>query len=184
MAEIRVAKRYAMGLMKSAEELKQVDVVSNDLQFLESIYRQSKDFQLFLHSPVIQNEKKKKILATMFSKKIGEVSLKFLLLLTAKGRENVFPEIIRQFFALRDEKLGIVNIDVTAAVRFSKTQEKNLISQLEEYTKKKVRLLFKLDKRIQGGFIVKVGDTILDGSLRRQLEHLREKFLEGAFAFS
>ena len=94
-------------------------------------------------------------------------------------RERHLGEIIEEFEALRDEKYGIVNVDVTSAIEFTPSQRKDLADELERYTRKKVRVRIAVDKAIKGGLVVRIGDTVLDASVRRQLEILRERFLSG-----
>ena len=103
----------------------------------------------------------------------------FLNLLTEKGREDILPVIIQEFFHLRDEMLGIVTVEVKAATEFGKEQEAELQKRFEGYSKKKARITYSLDKQLKGGFVARIGDTVFDGSIKRQLELLREQFAEG-----
>ena len=101
-------------------------------------------------------------------------------MLVEKNREAVLSDAIDQFSALRDKKLGIVNIDVTAAVAITAQKEKSIQKELEQYTQQNVRLRCVVDEAIKGGLLVRIGDTVHDSSIRHQLERLAERFLEGA----
>lgn len=180
----KVAKRYAQALMDLADELRKLDILSRDLEVIEKIIDKSKEFRLFLRSPVIPNERKKKIIAALFESRVDPIAFQFLLLLVKKNRENVLAEIIKAFYQLRDEKLGIVNVTVKTARTFTQPQEEKLLQYLQEYTGKRVSIRFSIDKSLKGGFIVQIGDTVLDSSIRRQLELLREKLTEKGFAGS
>ncbi len=68
---------------------------------------------------------------------------------------------------------------MTSAIEFTPSQRKDLADELERYTRKKVRVRIAVDKAIKGGLVVRIGDTVLDASVRRQLEILRERFLSG-----
>jgi F-type H+-transporting ATPase subunit delta len=103
----------------------------------------------------------------------------FLELLVEKQREENLLGIIEQFLVLRDAKYGIVNVEVASAVEITTQQEKNLSEKLEHYTRKKVRIRFSLDNALQGGLVVRIGDTVLDASIKRQLELMREQFAGG-----
>lgn len=179
MTNVRVARRYAVALMKTAEENKQVDRIATDVELLDRLMRESHEFHLFLKNPVINKEKKQTVFAELFGKKLSSMTNDFLRLIAQKGREDLLPDIIQQFFALRDEKLGIVNVTIKAAVELSKDQQAKITRRFEGVTHKSVRLAFSLDKQVIGGFIARVGDTVYDGSVKRQLEMLREKFAEG-----
>jgi F-type H+-transporting ATPase subunit delta len=179
MSEMRVAKRYAAALMESAQEQHVLEDVAMDVQILKDVLHTSREFRLFLSSPIISIEKKRNVLTQLFAKQLNPMTYTFLHMLIEKGRENILPDIITQFYSLHDEMLGIIGVDIKTAVSFSGNQEKALITQLEGYIGKKVRVTFSMDKSIQGGFIARAGDTVFDGSIRRQLERLRELFVLG-----
>jgi F-type H+-transporting ATPase subunit delta len=179
MSEFRAASRYALALISVAEDDKTLDSVSGDLEMLEKLINQSRDIVLFLKSPIVNAEKKKRVLKELFEGNVGKLVMAFLLLLTSKGREGLLPEIILQFYRLRDERLGILNVEARATVKFSDAQEKQLVAQLERVTHKKLRISFIADPSLKGGFTVQHDDTVWDASVRRQLELLRERFVMG-----
>jgi F-type H+-transporting ATPase subunit delta len=179
MKQVRVARRYALALMGLAEEQGQLDRISEDLQFLQNTIRDSREFLLFLKSPVVKSGKKKLVLEELFAGKIHASTQAFLKLLAAKGREDCLDQILAEFSRLRDEKLGIVRLDVKGAVELTGEQNDTLSRTFQRVTKKNVHVSFTLDKALKGGFIAKVGDTVFDASVRRQLELLRERFAHG-----
>ena len=177
MSDVRAAYRYATALLQVAEESKKLDEVSRDLSVIEKLTNDSREFRLFLKSPVVNSERKKRAFGEILNGKIGAVTEKFILLLTSKGREQLLPEVVRQFGKLRDLRLGILHVSARTAVAFSPDQEKRLTGQLENATKKKIRLSFVVDPSIKGGFTVQHDDTVWDASVRHQLEVLRERFV-------
>jgi F-type H+-transporting ATPase subunit delta len=96
MIESRAAHRYAKAILQLAEEEKKIQQLSSDFNELEGMIKKSKDFRLLLSSPVINNEKKKKAINALFENKVDTLTLRFLLLLTAKNREALLPSIIIQ----------------------------------------------------------------------------------------
>lgn len=164
--------------MELAEEQKQLDRVVEDLELLQRTTKESREFLLFLKSPVIKKEKKKEIFSSLFGDRLGPLTSSFVALLIEKGREDILPQIINQFFALRDERLGIVTVDVKAATELTNDQVNAIRQRFEGITKKKVRVALSLDKQLKGGFLARVGDTVYDGSVRHQLELMRERFHE------
>ncbi|MBI5214420.1 MAG: F0F1 ATP synthase subunit delta [Ignavibacteriae bacterium] len=179
MKNTRAAYRYALALLGVAEEIKQLDAVSNDFVLMDAVINQTREFLLFLKSPVINKEKKKRVLDEVFSGKVSKTTSVFLQLMTTKNRENILPEIIQQFNKLRDERLGILNTEVRSAVAISNEQQQAIIEQLKQRTGKNIRLKMKQDPSIIGGFTVQYEDTVVDGSVRRQLEVLAERFATG-----
>jgi F-type H+-transporting ATPase subunit delta len=178
MSNLRIANRYAEALMTSAEELHVLKNVGEDLTLIRGIIKGSHEFQLFLKSPIIKSEKKQQVLEATFDKTVQMLTLKFLILLAEKERENILLEIIEAFFNLQDEAMGIVNVHVKAASEFSAQQTSELEKRFEAYSKKKVRIDVSLNSDLIGGFIARVGDTMFDGSVKHQLEILRKKFTE------
>lgn len=164
--------------MELADEQKQLNRVAEDFEVLQRAIDESREFIAFLKSPVIKKEKKKEVIAVLFRTRVSKITMSFLDLLVEKSREDALKQIVEQFFALRDSKLGIVNVDVRAAAEFSKDQHQAIEQRFATMTKKKVRVSFSLDKQLKGGFIARIGDTVYDGSIRRQLELLRERFAQ------
>ena len=179
MSNTRAAYRYALAILGVAEDSKQLDAVSLDFDMMDGLIHSSRDFQLFLKSPVISKEKKKVVLGEIFKDKVNQLTYLFLQLCTTKGRENILPEIVQQFKKLRDTRLGLLSAEVHVATQMSNDQQKLLIEQLNKRTGKKVRLDIKQDPSIVGGFTVQYEDTVLDGSVRHQLEVLAGHFASG-----
>ena len=177
MKNTRVSLRYAGALMTAAEEGKTIDGIGKDLDTLARVLNASPDLRRMLASPVVPPDKKIAVFRELFRGNLGNGTMEFLEFLVTKNREAHLAGIIEEFRALRDEKLGIVSVDVTSAVEFTPSQEKDLQNELERYTRKKVRVRIAVDAAIKGGLVVRVGDTVLDASIRRQLEILRERFI-------
>jgi len=178
MSNLRIARRYAEAVMDLATERNQMDRLSSDFELLQQAIRGSREFLVFLKSPVISTEKKQAVLAELFRSRLSDETINFLNLLTAKSREDVLPETVEEFFRLRDERQGIVTVEVRAPSELTPDQLKKIQRRFEEITQKKIQIAFVTDARVRGGFVAKVGDTIYDGSVRRQLELLRERFVE------
>jgi F-type H+-transporting ATPase subunit delta len=167
--------------MELTNEQKKSDTIADDLLIVKNAVDHSRELRNVLASPIVAKEKKQAIIRDVFKKKIGEVVMGYLQEIVGKGRENILGEILTQYFVQRDEQLGIVRVSVKTSVEFSSKQEKDLVKQLEAMTKKKVEIAFSLDKAIKGGFVARVGDTVLDGSVKRQLEILKMKLKQGSF---
>jgi F-type H+-transporting ATPase subunit delta len=178
MSNLRTAHRYAAALMATADEQKALKKVSKDLRAIHSLIGESHEFQLFLKSPIIKKEKKRQVLEVLFEKTVQPLTLQFLSLLAEKGREDILLDIIETFFQLEDEAMGLVKVQVKAASSLSKKQLTALEERFAAYTKKNVELTVAEDEQLIGGFIARIGDTVFDGSVKRQLELLRKRFAE------
>jgi F-type H+-transporting ATPase subunit delta len=180
MRHIRASTRYATALLAVAVERNELDAVAKDVDFLERTISGSPDFAAFLRSPVINKEMKKKALREVLSGRTGETFSSFCLLLAAKDRESLLPEIVRQFHRLRDERLGILNVTARSAAEFSPEQKARLGEQIGRVTGKKAVLTVERDASLIGGFTVQYEDTVWDASVRRQLELMRARLVGGA----
>jgi len=178
MKNMRVARRYAGALMEAAEDAKTIDATATDLETIASALRGSRELWLLTQSPVVSPAKKSAVFRSIFGDRIGSGTMEFIDLVIAKKREQHLQEIVEQFSLLRDEKMGIASVDVTSAVEFTPSQDRELSNELERYTKKKVRIRMTVDRAIKAGLIVRIGDTVHDASMRRQLELLKARFLE------
>jgi F-type H+-transporting ATPase subunit delta len=179
MSEYRAAHRYALALIGLAEGRKEVEEVGKDLRHLDRLISGSRDFRLFLQSPVVNARKKRQILDGLLRGRIGEPILLFLFFLASRRREGLLPEIIVDFFRLLDERTGIVDATASVAVPLSPPQEQRLVARLEQATGKKVRIRYVVDRSLKAGFMVRIDDTVWDASVRHELDHLRRTFAAG-----
>ena len=170
----RVTKRYAKALFEAAQESKQIDQIEKDLILVKEIIEKSKDFSIFLISPVIQSAEKRKIFAQLFGQKLQKLSLEFLNLLLDKGREKMLPTIIWNFLRLIDDSRGILRGQLFTAHNFSEKQVQSLKKQLDRITGKNVMLAEQVDPSLIGGFVVRLDDTVIDTSIKNQLVKMRE----------
>jgi len=182
MKNIRVARRYAVALMADCTVQKNIESTAKDMELIWKTLSESRELRLFVASPIVSQAKKRKVFAELWGGSIGKDTQTFISLLTEKSREGVLLDVAEQFKVLHDEFLGIVNVEVKTAVEFNYAQEKELRLQLEQLMNKKTRLQFVIDKTIKGGLIIRIGDTVLDSSVTRQLQVMRERFLAGQAA--
>ena len=108
----------------------------------------------------------------------------FIRFLVKKGREDILDQIAIKFLELRDERQGIVNVDVQTAFDMSDQQKSELKTKLEQMLNKKVRFKIHTVPEVVGGFIAKVDDTVYDASVKHQLEILKRQFLKGGAALN
>jgi len=180
MSEFTVSTRYAISLLESSEMKNTLSKVSEDAEFVYGTFLDSKDLRNVIKSPIVKPNQKKLILEDLFKTQISDETFNFVLFVLQKGRENLITRIFERFLQLRDEKLGIVNAKVTSSINLSEQQKTVIKEKLEKYADKRVNLSYELSDEIIGGFIVRIGDTILDASLKHQLEKLKEKFITGS----
>lgn len=179
MSTSRVARRYAEALLGAAVEARTDERIAADLDAIDATLRHSRELVAVLKSPVIKRELKQSALKAIFGGTADPLTMAFLEFLAEKGREAALADVIVAFRRLRDERLGIMTVDVEAATDLTPDQQTALRQRLESLTRKNIRFAIRIDRSLKGGFRARVGDTVYDGTLRRQLEILRRRFAEG-----
>lgn len=179
MSSVIASRRYASALLSAAEEGKFLENATETLNNIKETLDNSRDLVHVLRSPLINGDKKSHILEAVFKDIADDKLMLFLKLLARKKRAGLLPQIITEFRSLLDEKNGIINIDVNSAVQLSEEQAKELVNQLATFTGKKVRAKMALREELLGGVTIKIGDTILDGSVKHQLQLLRKSLGSG-----
>jgi F-type H+-transporting ATPase subunit delta len=179
MKNTKVAKRYALSLFNSALQYDVVEQVRSDISFIDRCWIVADDFRAVMKSPIIQARRKKDIIREMFGSNTQPLTMSFLDLVCDKGREVLIPEIFEQFVILFNNHYSLLPIEVTSAVELSDSAKEGLISSLEQRFSKKPIPLYYVNPALKGGFVVKVGDILLDTSLRSQLDRLRDSLING-----
>ena len=180
----QVARVYAEALVDMATS-GDADLgrIYDDLRAVQSVaeYARSNDpaFALFFNSPKLEPARKKQVLMELFGDKLERPVLGLLSVLVDKRREPYFDNIVAEFERYKDLRDGRVHAHVTTARPLDEDQRQELRSELEKSSGKSVKLHEQVDPRLIGGLIVKVGDKIIDGSIRRRMRRLRRRMLAG-----
>lgn len=181
MSEIRVASRYATSLLSLAEEKGVLDQVEKDMSYFLSVCDASHELVVVLKNPIIPHSKKKQILATIFTGKVNEITLSLFNLVTLKNREEALPAIAREFKSLYRVKKGIELAEVTTTYVLSEEQRVQFISLVASKSGKKVELIEKVNPNILGGYILKIGDKMIDESIQNKLTRLKSKLTDNSY---
>lgn len=175
-----IAARYAKALMTLAAKAKKVEDVADGLDEVTALIADSKPLAAALANVRVTREAKEAVMKAVLTKaKVPDLVNTFVLFVMTKRRLALLPEISRLFHRLADERLGRAQADVTVATALPADQEKKLKKDLETLSGKTVTLHVNVDPAILGGAITRVGSTVWDGSLRNQLNQIRESILKG-----
>jgi len=172
----KVAARYAQALLEITEEKQKTDIAIDDLRFLYSTVEDNRDFQLFLKNPIIKSDKKIAILETVFAQ-FDEVTMAFIRLITKNGREALLPSIAHEFEARMKSMRGIVPIILTSAVALDASVKDSIVKKLSAQVQGKLDVEEKLDEKLIGGFMVRMGDIQIDASILRQFKEMRKSLM-------
>lgn len=179
MRDIRVAKPYARALYEAAIEQNALEVITNDVETFQELMEQSEELAQFINTPLMSPQIKSDTFQQLFSESMNPLTINFFKLLALKQRERYIVAIMDAFTSIVDEASGRVVAKVTTAVPITLNQEHQLIQQLSAYSGKQVRLETETDEEIQGGFVVKLGDTVFDASVTTQLQRLKRQLAKG-----
>ncbi len=180
MIVTKISKRYASALFQQAREEKVLDAVSGDMRMIRQSISESRNLLLFLKSQIISREIKRKVLEELFEKHLSEVSRLFLALILNKRREDQLPGITAAFDVLYKKELGLIDIEVMVVSRPDPDQDQALRKALESRTGKKVQLFFTEDSSLKGGMAVRIGDTVIDGTVKHKLQQIETRFHQQA----
>ncbi|MFO0322282.1 MAG: ATP synthase F1 subunit delta [Bacteroidota bacterium] len=175
-----VASRYAKSLVDLALEKGILDTIYKDIVYIEAISNQSKEFKQFLHSPVINSDKKTITLKAIFEGKLNPITSAFIALIASKRRENLIPQIAASFIEQYRIQKNILTAVVTSANGLDDVTKKKALELVKSQLNGEVELVEKIDPNIIGGFILKIGDKQLDKSVSRQLANFKKEFTNKA----
>ncbi len=178
ISDSKVAKRYVRALFFAAQDANIVDAISADMEMLTGLWSANANFQRAFTSPLISMESKKKIISEVFEGNMNAMSLSFINLLIDKRREAIIPELYREYLLLSDEAQGLIRATALVAVDLDELRRERLLNGLQQRTGKRVELEVRLDPSIIGGVVVRMQDTIIDGSVRGTLERMRLKMMQ------
>ena len=169
-----VAERYAQALFQLAKEQRQEAKFGGILDDILAMMKEHPDFEKLLHHPVVKKEDKKQMMTQLFAGKIPDQLLHFLCLLVDKHREDHLDVIAAEYTNLLNASNKTVITDVVTAVPMFKKTEAILKQQLEDYLGQQVVMNCHPDPDLLGGVTIKIGDRMIDGSLKTQLNNLAQ----------
>ena len=169
-----ISDRYASALYELSSEKKTVDFVLKDLSTLQELINKNKDLVLLVKTPLVSSKDKLEVLLKI-SKELNfnNLSLTFLKVISKNKRFINLSSIISQFININAKKRGDVLADVTSAETLGDEQQKNIKEQLKAILGDKLSLNFKVDSKIIGGLIIKVGSKMIDTSLSNKINKLK-----------
>ena len=181
-----VARVYAQSLLELADAAggnEKIVETSAELMAIMEIIRSDESTAEFLRSPIIEREKRAAAIRRIFEARVSDLILRFMLVLNGKGRLGEFGAMATAYDQLVNERLGRVEVDVYTVKGRLETDELAVVGE-------KVKARFGqdpvfhqyADASMIGGLVLRVGDQLIDGSVRGQLRRMREELLTGGSA--
>ena len=173
-----VARRYAHALFDAAKARGLLATVESDLADFTRLLREEPRLSSLLITPQVTTNEKRRLLEAILGGRVHALVLELLWLLLQKKRLPAIGDIIEGYGILLEAHRGIVRAEVTTVRSLSAAQQERLKAALERRTGKTVVLERKIDPRVMGGVVVRIGDQVIDRSIRRTFQEMRASLME------
>jgi len=173
MRQFQASDRYMRSFLELAEAKGKADALISELESLGQTVRKHPRLMKLLQNPLVNRREKHGLIQKAANQKMSPLVDRFLMLLVDKRRIDLFPLIVERVREVLNEKLGIQEATVVSAHKLDSQSSQGLKKVLETITNKKIVLETQTDPDLLGGVQVKLGNRLIDGSLRTRLEALR-----------
>jgi F-type H+-transporting ATPase subunit delta len=173
-----IAQVYARSVFEVGQEHDELDLVHEQLGEIADAVAESHDLQVFLFSPYFSTEEKISGLRKAITD-ADETVVNFLELLIEKHRMPAIFRIRREFDALWEEENKLLPVSVTSAIELDENTVQQIGDAIGKQTGRRIELTSEVDPDILGGIVLRVGNSILDASIRNRLEKLRKQVVKG-----
>ena len=182
MTGSKISKRYAKALLSLGQEDGKYMEYGENLKDFSGFCADNQEFLKVIANPVFSVEDRKKVLNEVLTKATyADLVKNFLRLLLDKNRMRGIADISAYYTRLTDEISNIIRADIITARPLKDEAMGKLESVLAKMTSKEVKVEVEEDESLIGGLVVKIGDLVLDGSVRAQLEGLKESLKRGEY---
>lgn len=178
MSRSAVARHYAEAVFEMASREGEPERYGEHLDAVVLLYREEEAFRAFLETPRIRLEEKKEVLEEVLGPRVPALFLRFLHVVLENRRQRALPEIAEAYRDLLDEQAGRAHASVSLPFAADEALEREVVKGLERSLGKRLMPRFRRELELIGGVRIRVGDLVMDGSLRRRLEDLRAELVE------
>lgn len=178
MARLVSARRYAQAIYQLAEEKDHLENWIEDLSVLAASVSDEL-FVSFADSPKVETDKKTAVIREAFSGSISDLAMNLVCLLAGRSSVSSLPAIADYFQELVDGGKDLVRAEITSAIRLSDDQQTSITTALSNIVGKELTVTTRVDESIIGGFVARVGDRLIDGSLKTRLEDMKRDLVRG-----
>lgn len=178
MSQAPVADRYARAIFELGVETGQLAAITEQVRKFARTYAASAELRAVLDNPIIEQEKREAVLSEVSARLgLSGHGLNLIKLLASRKKLRVVPDIARRLDRLSDEKAGVVRATVTSAKPMPDSFYQKLVSELEAATARKIVLERREDPSLIAGFVTRIGDNTIDGSVRGRLNEIERQLV-------
>ncbi len=182
MQNPRLATRYAKSLIDLAVEQNALEQTLTDVQLIDATVKGSRELAGILRSPIIKADKKEAIISAVFGSRLSPVTSSFVKLLTSKGREATLPEIATAFIQQYRLMNHISEVRLVTAAPVSEEVKESIRQKVAAAMPgQKIELSTKVQPELIGGFVLEIGDKLVDASIKRDLADIRKQFTQNLY---
>lgn len=183
MSVIAMARRYAEALADAATAHNQVEQIDAELSVFAEMMKTSPELHDTFASPIVSMTDKLRLLEALIARsRAGRMTANLLRTMLSHYRLHYVVEVYEQFRREINERKGLIVAEVITAAEVGASEQAKLGRTLEEMTGKQVEFKFKTDPSLIGGVVTRIGSVVYDGSVRTQLEEIRERMKRGESA--
>lgn len=173
----KAGARYAKSLIDLSTEQNALEEIKNDMVFFDEVVEANSELEAILKNPIVPLDKKAGILNDIFGSKVHKITQSFFKLVVNKGRSAILFDTAKQFISQYNAIKGIVTAEVTSAIALTEANRIEIIGLVKsELAANEVIIKDKVDEKLIGGFILKVGDKQFDASISGGLNKLKKEF--------
>jgi F-type H+-transporting ATPase subunit delta len=168
--------QYATALADVALEQGAAEAVKKQLEDFGAAYAESTELRSVLSSPAVERTAKRGVIEKLAARLgASRIVRNFLFVVVDNQRTHLLPEILQTFEDVIRQRQGVAEAEVTSAAELTAPQKTQLQQTLERLTGRKIQAKYSLDPALLGGAVVRIGDTIYDGSVRNRLNQMRAR---------
>ena len=177
MAKTASARRYAQAVFQIALERDALDTWAEDLRVLATGL-ENREFADLLDAPQVPAATKVRMITEVLGDSVDGLARNLLAVLAGRSLAHLLPDVVDEFGRLVDEHNGIARGDVVSAVQLTEGQAEKVNQVLSDIVGRPLRLTSSVDPAIVGGVVARVGDRVIDGSVRTTLREMRRELVE------
>ena len=172
-----IANRYAQAILHDCPDLQTIERVMNELVMLRDTWESQKSFRMFLMNPKMPSSIKQLIIESGFKDRLSGITLNSLKLLISKKRQHILPEVADRYSELCDQVRGVEHADVITAIAIGPELAERLKLAVQRFSSRQIEVTMLVRPDIIGGVVIRLGDRVIDGSLKRRFEDARRAML-------
>jgi F-type H+-transporting ATPase subunit delta len=171
-------KKYSQALFKVAIKEHDVNQISIRLHDMKNILKSVPELNQLLLTRRVQLQDKMTILKNILNDKISDLEMDLMVLLIENGHMMLFGKVVERFDYLLDKNTAIIKVQITSSSKLSDDEVHRISSKIESKIQKKIDVKIKIDSSMVGGIKIRIGNTLIDGSVYNRLQKMRDTLIQ------